>query len=260
MTTHSQPVGAAMRNLLFLLLAIGVLPLSPIRGDGLLYSLPADGTWCTYAVKSSFLSTKTGEKEPMTIEGVLTLASVGKKTVKGEKCRWLEIVIELTLPKGKNLKSIFKGLIPEKYLAKGENPSGRWLKGWVQLGDGEPQALTPELLANPSMKLNLFVSGPLQGTKPLEKKAIETGLGKLTCAGGSGVFVLKGGSTMVENGKVTVRDATIHVQNYFHEKAPFGVAWSRMQLGPPEQGKGMSLDEVLTLKEVGTGAKSQLPD
>jgi hypothetical protein len=259
-TTYVQSEGAAMRNLLFVLLAIGVLPLSPLRGDGLLYSLPADGTWCTYAVKSSFLSTMKGEKEPMTIEGVLTLASVGKERVKGEQCRWIELVIEVNPPKGEKLKSIFKGLIPEKYLAKGENPSGRWLKGWVKLGDGKPQALTPELLASPLMKLNLFVSGPLQEAKPLAKKAIETGLGKLSCEGVSGVLVLKGGSTSVKDGKVTVRDATIRLQNYFHEKAPFGVAWSRIRMGPPEQEKGIALEEFLTLKEVGTGAKSQLPD
>jgi hypothetical protein len=249
-----------MRNPLFVLLAITVLPLSPVQGDGLLYSLPVDETWCSYAMKSSVLSTRKGEKEPTTIEGVLTLASVGKETIKGEQCRWIELVIEVNPPKGEKQKSIFKGLIPEKYLAKGENPSGRWLKGWVQLGDGKPQGLTPEMLASPSMKLNLFVSGPLQEAKPLEKKAIETGLGKLTCGGVSGVLVVKGGSISDENGKVSVGDAKVHFQNYFHEKAPFGVAWCRIQTGLPEQGKGIALEEVLTLKAIGTGAKSRLPE
>jgi hypothetical protein len=65
----------------------------------------------------------------------------------------------------------------------------------------------------------------------------------------------------VKDGQVTTRDLKVHVQNYLHDKAPFGVVSSRMDVEFPDFGMGKGSAEVdLSLVEVGRGAKSELPD
>jgi hypothetical protein len=193
----------------------------------------------------TFPKTK-GEK--ITTEGTLTLASVGQEKVQGEACRWIEMVFEPKQPgKGGATKSVFKALIPEKHLRKGGDPLGHWVKGWAKLGDQEPQRLTKEMLSNPAHMLNLLVSNPLQDTKALEKKVIETKLGKLTCTGLSGSLRLKGAAVRREDGKVTTGDVKVRVRNHFHDKAPFGVASSRMDVEYPDLKKGNnSVEAVLS--------------
>lgn len=225
-----------------------------VRADGLVHRLPADGTWARYAHTSKLVL---GGKELET-KGKITIASVGRAKADGEECRWLEFVIEVALPNGKGIqKSVFKGLLAEKHLAAGGNPSGRWLKGWARLGEGEVRALTPAQLANPALKLNLFVTGPLQDLKKLPKKTVATGLGELACTGESGRLVLKGASVTIKDGMASAGDAHLHVSNYFHDRAPFGVALTQLRLEGEGQ-KQVSV-ETLTLEAVGTGAKSLLP-
>jgi hypothetical protein len=198
----------------------------------------------------------------MTVEGTLTLASVGQEKVKDQPCRWIEIVIEAQPPgERRTSKSIFKALIPEKRLRKGEDPLGHWIKGWVKLGDQKPQVLTKELLSNPALMINLLVSGPLQDTKALKKKVIDTKLGRLTCEGLSGSLTLKGAAISVQDDKVTTGNVKVRVQNYFHEKAPFGVVTSHLEIEYPDLGKGKSSAKAdLTLFQVRTNAKTELPD
>ncbi len=242
-----------------LLLGVCLSTLGTARADGLLYRLPKDGTWARYSVKQVMAAPRDPE---ITVEGTLTLASVGQEKIKDEVCRWIEIVIETKLPgKSRTLKSVFKALIPEKRLKKGEDPLGHWVKGWAKVGDEEPQPLTKELLSNPAMMINILVSGPLQDVKALEKKVIETKLGKLTCEGLSGSLTLKGAAVSVRDGKVTTGDVKVRIQNYLHDKAPFGVATSHVDIEFPDLGQGRSSAEAdLALVAVGTGAKSELPD
>jgi len=248
-----------MRFQVALAVALCLSLVRPARADGLLYRLPKDGTWARYSIKQTMALPK-GKKE--TVEGTLTLASVGQEKVKGEVCRWIEIVIEAKLPgEQRTMKSAFKALIPEKRLRKGEDPLRNWVRGWAKLGDQKPQALTKELLSNPAMMLNLLVSGPLQDAKALENKSIETKLGKLTCERLAGSLTLKGAAVSLKDGKVTTGDVKVRVQNYLHDKAPFGVVVSRLEAEFPDLGDGKSSAEAeLTLLDVGTGSKSELPD
>jgi hypothetical protein len=72
---------------------------------------------------------------------------------------------------------------------------------------------------------------------------------------------LKGAAFKVEDGKVTTGDGRVRVQNYLHDKAPFGVVTSRWHFEFPDLGEGKSsIDADLSLIEVGKGAKSELPD
>jgi hypothetical protein len=241
-----------------LLVALGLT--TGARADGLITKLPADGTWALFAVKeTASLPGKQGGKT-MTVAGTLKVASVGSEKVKGEACRWIELVLEATPPGAKEPQvTVFKALIPEKYLAKGQDPRTHWLKGWMKLGDQPPQALTPELLAAPILKLNLFVCGPLKEAKELKAKVIETGVGKLTCKGDSGIVVLKGGSIRMKDGQTEVRDVNVRVESYFHDKAPFGVAYLRVVMADPAGGQGGASSAELTLNRVGKGAQSVLP-
>lgn len=227
------------------------------RADGLLYSLPADGTWVRYALRQQMASPK--QKQGV-IVGALALASVGEEMVNNQACRWIEVVIDSKEAAGPGLKSVFKALIPEKRLKKGENPSRYWLKGWGKLGDLPPQALTKELLANPAMIINLVVSGPLENAQELPEKLIETKLGKLDCRGLAGTLTYPGASVRIDKDKTTTKkDLTVRVETYLHETAPFGVMASRQQVMFPDFGSGpSSVDMELTLLDVGTDAKSEL--
>lgn len=245
------------RALVVVTIVLGVF--AAVQADGLIYRLPDDGSLARYSIKQTMALPK---GNPMTVEGSLTLASVGQEKVQNEACRWLEIAIEVKpAAEQRSVKTIFKALIPEKRLQKGEDPLGHWVKGWVKLGDQEPQALTKEQLASPALMINLLVSGPLQDPKTLDKKEIDTKLGKLTCGGVSGSRTLKGAAVSVKDGKVMMGDMTVHVQSYMHDKAPFGVVASRLVVEFPDLGDGKGSAEAdLTLLEVQTRAKSELPE
>jgi hypothetical protein len=248
-----------MQKQVALIVAFCLSAASPLQADGLLYRLPKDGTWARYSVKQNFRLPK-GLK--LSTEGTLILASVGQEKVNDEVCRWIEMVLEWKVDGQKGTrKSIFKALIPEKRLKKGEDPTGHWVRGWAKVGDQAPQALTKELVSNPAMLLNLVAGSPLQNARALKKKVIETKLGKLTCEGLSGSLTLKGTSKRVNNGKVTTGDGKVRVETYFHNNAPFGVVTSRWNFEFEDLGEGKNFAQSdLTLIEVGTGAKSELPD
>jgi hypothetical protein len=245
-----------------LVVAIWLNTVGSVRADGLVYHLPEDGTWARYSFKQTMAIPKEPKDMTMTVEGTLTLASVGQEKIKDQACRWIEIVIEVKPPgEGRTVKEVFKALIPENRLKKGENPLGHWVKGWIKLGDEKPQPLTKELLSNPALMINVLVTGPLQNTKTLEDKTIVTKLGKLTCEGVSGSLTLKGAAISVKNDQVTTGNVKVRVENYLHDKAPFGVVFSRLEIEFPDLGMGKGSAEAdLTLFEVGTSAKSELPD
>jgi hypothetical protein len=248
---------------MFLALAGCLFFAGTMQADGLIYRLPADGTWARYTFTQTMVLPSKKKAERITVGGTLTLASVGVTKVEDKACRWVEIVVEAKLPDDVGTaRSIFKALIPEQHLAKGQDPLKHWIKGWAKLGEGPAQPLTKELLSNPALIINLFVAGPLQETRKLSEKVVETTkLGKLTCEGIAGSFTLKGGAVSVKNDKVTAADVKVEMENYFHDKAPFGVAWSRIQAKAPDLGSGSSSAEaVLVLAEVGKDAKTELPD
>jgi len=251
-----------MRSLCLLVLTFLCIAVHRLPADGIIQRLPEDGTWVRYTLKTT--QTSPGKGEPFVSEGTITIASVGKEDVKGEACRWVEIVIESWLKDRKEsketAKTLFKALIPEKYLKKGADPRGHWVKGWAKIGNQKLQAITPELLASPQLNLNLLTA-PWQETKSLKKKAFQTNLGELQCEGLSGQLVLKDGIVDNINGMVTKRNAIMRFQGYFHEKAPFGVAWLEVSLEPESRTENdASHREVLSLQEVGSDAKSALPD
>jgi hypothetical protein len=254
--------GNRMRSPSFLAPAVFVCLVTVVRADGLITRLPADGTWALYTMTETAAIPDKKGGDTTTVAGTLKLASVGREMVKGEACRWIELVLEATPPGAAAPQVVvFKALAPEKFLAKGQDPRTHWRKGWMKLGDQPPQALTPERLAAPVLKLNLLVTGPLQETKDLEEKTVETGVGQLTCKGVSGFLVIRGGSVSVKNGQAEAGDAKLRVESYFHDKAPFGVAaWRGILMLDVAGGQATTSDSTLTLSRVGKDAKSVLPE
>ena len=138
-------------------------------------------------------------------------------------------------------------LIAEKNLKPDGHPMKHIIRGWHQEGDKKPVVLGVGFGAN---QMKIF-PGPLNDVKELESKLVESKLGKQKCKGFTGSLKNKKGTTTTEN-----------IYEYrLHDKAPFGVVTSRMQVTVTRDGKIVSM-KVLTLKlaDFGKDAKSQLPE
>lgn len=226
-----------LRSLTAFALTAVVLSLVPSIGkaDGLLYQLPKDGVWILYDAK--------GSVNDMELDGSLKMSSVGTATENDEPCRWIEFTMVMNV-NGQDSTVNAKLLIPEKHLKEGENPVPNRVRGWIKMGaDSEAVELTDERLG----PVQAFLAGPLQDVKKLEPVVVESKLGKLECAGVSGLI------EFMERGRTSKITGDIRR----HAKAPFGVVsvdW-RIEVDGSEQGK-----LTLKLNETGTDAESELPD
>ena len=229
-----------------------VILLSVVAGtaqaDGLLYQLPKDGSWVAFDFEENAerMNTKINRK------GTLYVSSTGQTTEGDEVCRWIEIkrederngVVEPTV--------ITKVLIPEKYLKKGENPLEHLVRGWVKFGDRDPIELDQSNFYGP--RLRYWLAGPPEDVEKLNKKVVESKLGKLECEGltGSTVFTW-GRQDELET------QLTLHVR--LHKKALFGVVSTRMDTETTVNGQPFRNSTItLKLSDFGEDADSQLPD
>jgi hypothetical protein len=220
--------------------------------DGMIYQLPKDGAWVTYAFAASAKTTGAAADDTMNFKGLMTIASVGQTVVQGELCRWIEIHMGMDAKTaGEQRGETYKVLVPEKYLTKGESPLKHVVQAWMQRG-----ATRPEKMLDPSDinigPLPIILSGPWTNPQPTEKIAIDTKLGKLDCAGTQGTLDFKMG---------TIGNMLCRLENRVNESSPFGVvtcSWS-LQL-PDIEGKRAMIFWDLRLVDVGVNAVSKLPD
>jgi hypothetical protein len=218
------------------------------RADGLLYQLPQDGSWAKYDLEITGTDPGGGE---MKMSGSLTMSSVGKADASGEPCRWIEIKMQMRDPSGNDQTIVAKALIPEKNLKRGENGWASMKKAWIkQPHNEEPEQIT-EANGDQAGPLPAFLSGPLNESKDLEGIEIESGIGKLQCAGVSGHLTINDGNS----------DVAIQMENRLHEMAPFGVVASTMSFEVKRDGEVREKGTIkFKLAEVGQDAKSELPD
>jgi hypothetical protein len=233
-----------MRNSLlsvFILMMLAALA----RADGLIYQLPPDGTSARYDTES----TATVDGQERTSKGSLTISSVGKAQVDGEDCRWIEIK-SITRVNDTDRISITKCLIPEKFLAKGQSPGEKIVRGWSKFGDNDVQELRDT--AGPRGRLlPFYLAGPAAVTTDLDPIEVESKLGKLPCKGVSGEQEFQR-----DNGSVGIK-----FENRLHEKAPFGLVSARWQIERRVNGQSMGQRTIkLVLADVNTTALSELPD
>jgi hypothetical protein len=211
-----------------------------VRADGLIYRLPEDGTFVTYSIDGKFR--REGTDNPLSI--TLTLASVGKAEENGQPCRWIEVV--MVASQG---KTVYKLLVPEKHLKKGENPLAHVIRTWVKRGDNAVESVVePER----APFLPGFLGGPLADPKPLEKQTIDNAkLGKVECDGIVGTRRLQREQLVIES-KFELR---------LSDKSPFGVVSGDVEFAAKRNGEeAFSGNYTLTLTDHGRDAKSELPD
>ncbi len=245
--------------------------------DGLLYQLPKDGAWAKYDL------TATGEGMGQTTQakGSLRMASVGEVTEQGQPCRWIEVVVQgqSETPGGTTVRTeeVWKVLIPQKRLARGEAPLDHAIRAWeADIRDRAKKTSSAPDKAREARQLKdvkdfshgplpALLAGPLKDVKQLGKAEVESKLGKLSCEGVRGVLEFKDG----------IRRMRITLENRLHPKAPFGVVSSRCTIegvvaaapgpkGAPEPAPspeiGIKVVWDLKLADFGEGAKSELPD
>ncbi len=230
----------------------GLLP-TAVLADGLIYQLPADGTWARFDLDTK--GTGPGGKES-TLIGSLTLSSVGTAEVDGEACRWIEIGAEGKLD-DQTFTDIKKLLIPEKHLGNGKDPLEHLLKVWVKqstVADGTLRQIEDlkGTGARQLARLRLFLPGPFKTSEKLDKVAVESKLEKLEYEG------LTAHEKTDHPGNLSL-DSTYIIR--LHPTAPFGVVTyentTKVERGGQSEG---TVTMKLKLVDFGKDAKSALPD
>ncbi len=217
---------------------------TPSRADGLILQLPKDGTFARYELKIQF-----GENADRKGEGSLRVASVGVETVKGEKCRWIEVTMTIQIG-GESHTNHFKLLVPEKQLKRGGDPLKHVVRAWQKDGDADPRSLDDP--GSPNRPLAGMLAGPLENTKKLPAAPTSSKLGKLKCAG------FKGAKTLSDPLKKLMVEMTVTTRT--HAKAPFGVVTSRLVYAMTRDGKPAEKGTIeFRLTEVGEKAVSAIP-
>ena len=131
-----------MKTTTALLAAAVLLSAVPAMADGILGQLPPEGSWAEFEVAGEGIDAS--GKVSVTLKGTLKLSSVGREMRDGEACRWIEletaIEIERGDKKGEQTETL-KLLIPEQFLARGQNPAAHALAAWKQTGQGAAREL-----------------------------------------------------------------------------------------------------------------------
>jgi hypothetical protein len=226
------------------------------QGEGMLYHLPADGTWAKFELVGKGIEPDGKETN---LSATQTISSVGMTDVDGQKCRWIEIAVD-----GKRNDQAFthvdKLLIPEKFLVKGEEPLTHVLKAWRKhslIGGGA--ALELNEVQNPESRdgkyvrgdtRRQFLHGPFDAPQKLDKALVESKLGKLECEGIS--------AHERTTDRVTL-DSRYVIR--LHRDAPFGVVTWEAEMKLDLNGNSLgTMTTKATLSDFGKDAKSAIPE
>ncbi len=228
------------RAALVLTLTVGLA--GSARADGMIYRLPADGTWAQYDLKVEAVD---GQGRKIELTGSVLVKSVGKVQEGGEDCRWIEIKLSLDQDDG-NAGILAKALVPEAHLGRGKSAIKHIKRLWWKQGQEEPMLV--EEVDDPRYGIvQLVLAGPASDAKPLPPKTVKSKLGELPCKGVAGTRSLGTGNQ--------ARRFTFETR--LHKKAPFGVVSVELQPETPENGVPSMVR--LTLSDFGTTALSDLP-
>ena len=235
-------------------------------GDGLIFRLPADGTWARYATKTDGeVSSKELPKMDLAMTGTLTLSSVGQATRSQQKCRWIELKSE-TKAKEAYPKLVLKMLIPEDRLKRGDDPLSHCV---LTFFDPKPvdskgiKSYIDEGFNRVQYEIDRFrdvFPPPLDNSKGVPRETIETPAGKFEdCEILVGTFDYDG--PLLGDGR-SVFKATYRIA--VHSQAPFGVVRMQCEMeGCEIHGEfsgSFKAKKTLMLDEIGKGATSDLPE
>lgn len=114
---------------------VATAALSTAHADGIIFQLPKDGAWVQYRMVGKEVDGGDGDKK--VFRGTVMLSSVGVETVKGKKCRWIEL--RNTACESSN------ACFPKSTSAKAKRPrstssaAGEWRIGLEREGDSIPR-------------------------------------------------------------------------------------------------------------------------
>jgi len=208
------------------------------------YRLPEDGVWNRYHVNLNIAGVETASP--------WVFASVGRKTVDGKPCRWLELR-QMTEDSKQTLR-VIKALIPEDAFGKEKDPTAAVKLAWTRLGEMEPQQMD---LDGDMDAFNRFVMlvlrGPTKNLKVLEEsETVDWQRGKLDCR------VITGESRFESDDKTLKVDLKHRL--LINDKIPFRLAGSQFKIDVNILGQDVEAGATFTIVETGNGAKSVLPN
>ena len=222
----------------------------PLDAAGVIHNLPEDRAWVRFEGEMGSLV----DGQPSS-RVLITISSVGQATVADEVYRWIEMRFESFEEDGsKKPAYIMKGLFPAEQLKLGGDPMKGVLRAWGKTGDAVPKKV-PD--ADRAKKFHMherfmgLLGGPLKDVEKLDKRVVDTAMGKLECGG----LV---GHVRTQHDKI---DAHMIYELRLHEKAPFGVVSVKIKLELQSGGKVLAKGTFMNLKLIalGTDAKSELP-
>jgi len=220
----------------------------PLDAAGVIHNLPEDRAWVRFEGEMGSLA----DGQPSS-PVLITISSVGQATVADEVYRWIEMQFELLQEDGsKKTVTITKGLFPEKQLKLGGDPVKGLLRAWMKTGDAAPMKVPEaEQKFHTHERFMGLLGSPLKDVEKLDKRVVDSALGKLECDG----LV---GHVRTQHDKL---DAHMIYELRLHETAPFGVVSVKIKLDIQSGGKVIAKGTFMNLKLIalGTDAKSELP-
>jgi hypothetical protein len=239
----AERVGSSLWMIGLMVVAVGAGSASVARADGLVRSLPEDGTWVKYNVRM--------QANDATITGSVRVASVGKGFTEAGACRWIEVRVETTGPAEGTVSARAKFLVPETAVMRGKDPTTLLEKKWLKMGDEALRDLKVEPFEPVDQLLKLFAGPPLIGAEALPAVAVANKLGNLDCPGETGKTELVALGAKLKP----------QIDARWNDKVPFGTVDYRMEFNAVLPGDNkLDVTIHLTYEDSGDGAVSELPD
>jgi len=246
------------RTLLAVVIIVGGAERGPVRGEGQPRNIPKDGSWVRYQKESTSLTPVLRKKGPIQV----TLSFVGSAVDEGDHCRWLER--KDVIPEGSDGAGtyVYKVLVPEKDLFESENPFEHARRTWVRGPNGKiskaGEGVRDEMIFS---DLLLWTPGLLKGSTAADDQAkdIEYQRGPLKAAQART-------GKLVHRWRLQTATEVMYTKTYTawqHPDLPIGFAEAHIEQDQFSQGRLTPISRfaiVYKIQDVGTDAKSELPD
>lgn len=233
-----------------------VQSLATVHGDEPPRELPKDGAFVRYRIEGVH-SLRGIERARSATK---TLSLVGTVVEEGVNCRWIEEKTVTHEPANMAGTLILKRLIPEKDILSSKRPSEQVRRAWVRLRDTEVMKVEVSRLKNVSEEVLLWTPGMLKDSDLAnnETKDINFQQGQFKNAQGwKGEFVDKHRLRNTNKEFKLVRKHTV----WQHPELLFGFAEATIHSEQFIEGEKIEWESsVYRLQDVGTNAKTELPD